>query len=640
MIVDILGKLNELDEHPTLEAKSCRSGTLGNSFFETVCAFANEPGLGGGKIVLGVSKNDEEDLFGGYEVCGVENPDKLQQDIASGCSEKFNIPIRPRLILESYRGKTVVIVEVEERAPGDKPVYMVSQGLPRGAWRRIGSTDQRCTSDDMVVFYGNRQSESHDLAILSHAGLDDFDPEALEHYRNLRRKVNPNAEELAFSDHELLQALNAVRRENRVWKPTLTGLLLFGSRLALRRELPMVRVDYIRVAGKEWIADPDRRFETTIDMRGPLLQLVDRVLAAVMDDLPKGFELKEGQIQSETPTLPTRVLREAIVNALMHRSYREHQPTQIIRYSNRIEIKNAGFSLKNEDRLGEPGSELRNPNLAAVFHDTNVAETKGSGIRTMRRLMRQNGFTPPTFESNRGDNYFVSRLLLHHFLSEDDLVWLRLIPSELNDSQRMALIFAREQGAVDNRTLRQLTATDVLSASHDLRKLRDSGLLLQKGKGSATYYIPGPEFPPSGPIDPEISSLRHAGLSPEHTGLPPEHAGLPPEHTGLNPKTGDLASEIPERLRQIVANLGGRPRRRKLQEAVLALCGWKALGVAALCEILGRKDRDHLRRTILAPMIKSGQLEYLYPDMERHPRQAYRRVQPPPSQSGLPEGPE
>lgn len=71
----------------------------------------------------------------------------------------------------------------------------------------------------------------------------------------------------------------------------------------------------------------------------------------------------------------------------MHRSYREHKPTQVIRYDNRIEIINPGFSLKSEDRLGQPGSETRNPFIAAVFHDTILAETKGSGIRAMRRMM-------------------------------------------------------------------------------------------------------------------------------------------------------------------------------------------------------------------------------------------------------------
>ena len=619
MIIDLLKELNELDEHPTLEAKSCHSGELGNSFFETVCSFSNEPGQGGGRIVLGVARS-ENDLFGGYEVCGVSDPDKLQQDIATGCSEKLNSPVRPRVHVEEHEGKVVIIVEVEERAPSDKPVYFVKHGLPRGAWRRIGSTDQRCTDEDMVIFYGNRQGESYDISILSHAGMEDIDAEAIEHYRVLRAKVNPDAEELAFDDHDLLQALNAIRREEGFWKPTLTGLLLFGTRLAHRRELPMVRVDYIRVAGKEWISDPERRFETTIDMRGPLLPLVDRVLAAVVDDLPKGFELKEGQVQAETPGLPSRVLREAIVNALMHRSYREHQPTQVIRYSNRIEIRNSGFSLKNEDSLGEPGSDMRNPTLAAVFHDTNTAETKGSGIRTMRRLMRENGFSLPTFESNRAENFFVSRLLLHHFLTETDLVWLKQIPHELSDGQRITLIFVREQGAVDNPTLRQLTGSEVLAASHELRKLRELNLLEQKGKGSATYYVPGSEFPKA--LD-EKSSKEQVPPQGEHGTLTPSHGTLASSHGTLAPDLGTLSNELPSVLAERVSALGQRPG-EKIRPIILELCRWRDLSATQLAEILGRPDSKALKRDHLGPMVEAKQLEYTYPDMERHPKQAYR----------------
>ncbi len=609
MIVDLLKELNELDEHPTLEAKACRGDDVGNSFFETVCAFVNEPGLGGGRIVLGVARS-EDDLFGGYEICGVGDADKVQQDIASGCSEKFNLHVRPRVTVEEHDGKTVLIVEVDERAPSDKPVYFRKHGLPRGAWRRIGSTDQSCTDDDMVIFYGDRQGESYDLSLLTHADLEDLDPDAIEFYRTLRRKVNPEAEELGYSDLELLQSLNAVRRDGERWKPTLTGLLVFGKRSAHRRELPMVRVDYIRVAGKEWISDPDRRFEATVDMRGPLLGLVDRVLAAVMDDLPKGFELKEGQVQADTPTLPSRVLREAIVNALMHRSYREHQPTQVIRYSNRIEIKNAGFSLKNEDSLGEAGSALRNPTLAAIFHETNIAETKGSGIRTMRRLMRENGFSLPTFESSRAENFFVSRLLLHHFLSEADLAWLKAIPHELSDGQKIALIFVREQGAVDNQTLRQLTGAEVLPVSQELRKLRDFGLLESKGRGSATYYVPGTAFPTS-----------------EHTSLAAEHTALAGKHTALASEHPALAHRLPADLQKRLMSLRKRPPETELREIILQLCDWQPLMATTLCEFLGRKDPDRLKRDHLNPMRKAGQLEYLYPDMERHPKQAYRTVQ-------------
>ncbi len=77
--------------------------------------------------------------------------------------------------------------------------------------------------------------------------------------------------------------------------------------------------------------------------------------------------LPEDDVQATATGLPIKALREAIVNALMHRSYYEHRPTQIIRYDNRIEIINPGFSLKSEEKLGSPGSETRNPFIAAVF---------------------------------------------------------------------------------------------------------------------------------------------------------------------------------------------------------------------------------------------------------------------------------
>ena len=98
----------------------------------------------------------------------------------------------------------------------------------------------------------------------------------------------------------------------------------------------------------------------------------------------------EGELQAERNTgMPEKVIREAIVNALIHRTYRVNQPVQIIRYTNRIEIINPGFSLKSEDSLGEPGSVLRNPFISAVFHETNIAETKGSGIGECRHGDRQ-----------------------------------------------------------------------------------------------------------------------------------------------------------------------------------------------------------------------------------------------------------
>src|SRR5690606_4385849 len=262
--------------------------------------------------------------------------------------------------------------------------------------------DHHCTEDDLAVFY--QQTDSFDQSIIKDATLDDLSEESIELYRKYRKKVNPSAEELIYSDEDLLRAISAVKKIDNELKITYTGLLTFGSRLGLRRLLPMVRVDYIRIPTNEWIGNTDQRFTTTLDMRGSLLELVQRIINTINDDLPKGFELTDEHIQAKTKGLPYRVLREAVVNALIHRSYRENSPIQIIRYPNRIEITNPGFSLKTEEQLGEPGSINRNPFIASIFHETNLAETKGSGIRFMQRLMNESGMMPPTFESDRLNN--------------------------------------------------------------------------------------------------------------------------------------------------------------------------------------------------------------------------------------------
>ena len=77
---DLLAELNAADEHVQVEAK--RSSEVGKAILETIYAFSNEPGLGGGDILCGVTKPTET-LFGEYVIEGVPNIDKLQLDIAS-----------------------------------------------------------------------------------------------------------------------------------------------------------------------------------------------------------------------------------------------------------------------------------------------------------------------------------------------------------------------------------------------------------------------------------------------------------------------------------------------------------------------------------------------------------------------------
>ena len=661
---ELFDELNSWDENRRIEAKS--ASAVGKSMMETVCAFANEPGLRGGYLLLGAKRiGMTEDGKPVYEPENIENTDKIQSDFVAMCNSMFNVRIRPIINVEEYLGKTVIVVKIEELPESQKPAYFAKRGLPEGAFRRIGPSDEKCSEEDMYLFY--QSADTYDSCIVDDADLDDIDENALNFYRKLRKEVNPDAEELTLNDVDLLRALGAIKKNKQGgYDLTYTGLLVFGKQMSLRRLVPSFRVDYIRISGNQWLADGDNRFEQTIDMRGPLILMVNKACSAVMDDLPKGFELKKDSMQASTPAiLPNKVLREAIVNSYIHRSNRVNQPIQIIRYSNRIEIHNPGYSLKPQDDWGEPGSMLRNPRISEIFHDTNLAETKGTGIGAMRRLMKEAGLMPPTFESNHEANKFTARLLLHHFLSKENMEWLaQYAEFGLVNEQKLALVFVREVGAIDNATYRQLDSSITHARARlEIHKLCDLGFIEKKGQGRNTYYIrtskvvslgerlrPQDErlLPQHGTLGerlrPQDERLlpQHGTLGerlrPQGEKIPPQHGTLGERYQGederyqgklgifeeecmLKPRE-ELVRELPNELQERVNNIGSRASRETVCQLIIDLCAFKPYSYEELASILKRSPKA-LKDKYLKPLRLANKLFYWIPEMINHPLQKY-----------------
>ena len=650
---ELFAELNSFDENRRIEAKS--ASAVGKSMMETVCAFANEPGLCGGYLLLGAKRTGiAEDGRPIYEPENIENTDKIQSDFVAMCNSMFNVRIRPIINVEEYLGKTVIVVKIEELPESQKPAYFAKRGLPEGAFRRIGPSDEKCSEEDMYLFY--QSADTYDSCIVDDADLDDIDENALNFYRKLRKEVNPDAEELTLNDVDLLRALGAIKKNKQGgYDLTYTGLLVFGKQMSLRRLVPSFRVDYIRISGNQWLADGDNRFEQTIDMRGPLILMVNKACSAVMDDLPKGFELKKDSMQASTPAiLPNKVLREAIVNSYIHRSNRVNQPIQIIRYSNRIEIHNPGYSLKPQDDWGEPGSMLRNPRISEIFHDTNLAETKGTGIGAMRRLMKEAGLMPPTFESNHEANKFTARLLLHHFLSKENMEWLaQYAEFGLVNEQKLALVFVREVGAIDNATYRQLDSSITHARARlEIHKLCDLGFLEKKGQGRNTYYIRTSKVvslgerlrPQNEKIPPQDERLLAKGQR-----LPPQHGTLDQKiplqgemYHGKHGTLGEiyhgkhgtfeenrqplnregLLNELPNELKGKIENVGKRIFKEDLNKIIIALCSIRPYSIEELTVLLNRNPKSFKNFNIKA-LLESKRLFYWIPEMIRHPQQKY-----------------
>ena len=585
---------------------------------ETVCAFSNEPGLRGGYLLLGAKRvgmtDDGKPI---YEPENIENSDKIQSDFVAMCNSMFNIHIRPIIQVEEYHGKTVIVVKIEELSVSQKPAYFAKRGLPEGAFRRIGPSDEKCSEEDMYLFY--QSADTYDSCIVDDTDLDDIDENALGYYRRLRKEVNPEAEELSLDDTDLLRALGAIKKTKEGgYQLTYTGMLVFGKQMSLRRLVPSFRVDYIRISGNQWMADGNHRFEQTIDMRGPLMLMVNKACSAVMDDLPKGFELKDS-LQASTPAiLPNKVLREAIVNAFIHRSNRVNQPIQIIRYSNRIEIHNPGYSLKSPELWGEPGSELRNPRISEIFHDTNLAETKGTGMGAMRRLMKEAGLMPPTFESNHEANKFTARLLLHHFLSKENMAWLSMFAEyNLINEQKLALVFVREVGAIDNATYRQLDMTITHARARlEINKLCELGFLLKKGQGRNTYYIKTEKVVSLGEMfhgkDEKSVEMFHGKQEIYHGEEKIYHAL----------SRDSLIAELPEELKGKILGMKKWTAKEDMNQLIISLCSLRPYSIEEL-EVILKRDPKSLKGHKIKTLLESKQLFYWIPEMIRHPQQKY-----------------
>lgn len=290
-----------------------------------------------------------------------------------------------------------------------------------------------------------------------------------------------------------------------------------------------------------------------------------------------------------------------------------NQPIQILRYSNRIEIINAGYSLKPEESIGEPGSVNRNPFIAAIFHDTNLAETKGTGFKTIQTLMKTSNMMPPTFESNRGKNNFTLRLLFHNFLNKEDLRWLKLfVEKKLDDNQKLALVFIREVEAIDNNSYRQLTGANRIQAGIDLRDLRKKNLIEQRSAGKSTYYLPTLLFKET-MVDKDLTMVDK-GLTMVDKGLTMVDKG----------SIVNMSDEIPEHIAKAISSIGRRSQNtERMKGMIVELCKWRDLSIGELAFILHRNEK-YIKTNYIQPLIDEKIITFTIPAMITHPNQKYR----------------
>ena len=256
-----ISRANSTRRTPTHRSQACkRNWRFGH---QTICAFANEAGLGGGWLLLGVSEPDNNhDTFW---ISGIENVDKLLGVLQNNCRNQFEQPVSIECKHVKVDGKSIIGVFVHELDPCAKPCRFIGKSdkhnkRKTGVWRRGANGDYECTERELEPILMAKAGLSYEQVILPDVSLEDLDEKALILYRKLRMKVRADAPELQLDDLGLLKALRLVKKQGSTYCPNIAGLLLFGKELSLRTHLPTVRVDYVRTSGIRWVEDPENRF--------------------------------------------------------------------------------------------------------------------------------------------------------------------------------------------------------------------------------------------------------------------------------------------------------------------------------------------------------------------------------------------
>lgn len=582
---ELLRTLGLTGEHGQVECKES-AWQLSRDVWETVSAFAN---TAGGTILLGVAERE-----GRFEIAGLIDAPGIQHDLVNGLRDVLNVPVaaqvEPLVVAVGGEERVVLSVYIAEAILYQKPIYVRSQGLDRGCFRRVAGHNMPCTEEDLARFFQERALISADMTPVPLARRAELDPTQIRAFRQLLTTQDPANPVLAYDDDDLLRAYGALIQPSGepAWLLTVAGVLVFGTPELIRRCFPAFRVDLIEITGTEWVTKPtDRGAGRTF--QGPLLEVTREVLRFLRQEIPERFALKPGEAQRLADPMHV-ALREALHNALMHQDYRVHRPTQVRRFADRLEIENPGASLRDPERLGEPGSELRNPRIAQMFYEIGWAEQKGTGIRAMQQALEQLGLTPPTFESDSQDRSFRVTFYRHHFMDEADLAWLEGFRNlALSTEEQKALVYARKTGRVDNAAFRGLSRTDTLTASRTLTRLEGLGLLRrsEQRRGPGVYYT--------------LAKTKPTAQS-----------------------TAQVTPQSAAELTRLLAE-GKRLSEGQLAALIVDLCRGHPQTARELAQVL-RRNVKYLRDTYLSRLVREGRLQLT--GSPNDPNVAYAAVGP------------
>ena len=341
-----------------------------DEYLRWICGFANADGG-----VLMIGRNDAG------QAVGVPDAARLMEYIPNKVRDVLGIMVDVNLVEED--GKELLEIVVE---PYPGPISY------KGEYHyRSGSTKQELKGAALSRFLLKKQGLHWDGVPLPRLTVNDLNPAALQRFRDKAAKSGRVDEQvLADSDTALLASLQL--DDGQLLKRA--AALLFGK--DPERFVPGA---YIKLGF--FVTDDDLRYQDEI--HGDLFAQVEKTLETLRAKYLKAYISYQGLQRLETFLFPMPALREALLNAVMHKDYGCGIPIQISVYEHQIVLWNPGQLPERwtlEKLLGKHPSNPFNPLLAAAFFRAGYVESWGRGIEKMLRECANHDAPAPLFDAS------------------------------------------------------------------------------------------------------------------------------------------------------------------------------------------------------------------------------------------------
>jgi ATP-dependent DNA helicase RecG len=354
----------------------------------------------------------------------------------------------------------------------------MSSGIVR---LRKGTRDEPLFGSELQHFINERSATRYELTATS-VPFSSADPKLVDEFAN------------AFEwDEENVEARLAEREYLSGESLTTAGVLYLVNDPG--QVLGKAHVEILR-----YREDDSVDYDLRVEIKGSLPAQLERSVDRIMDEL--GTELVVlGVRRYDLPRVPPIVIREAVANALAHRSY------ELNRTPVRIEIRPSSVRILSPGGLPEPVTienirETTAPrNLAVIgaLRHFGLAEDAGRGIDVMEDTMLEEMLDPPQFEDHGHEVVVV--LPVRSAVAPAERAWVRELErrGNLEGPDRLVLVHAARGEVLTNSKAREILQMDRPAARAVLQRLRDSGFLEQRGeRGGATYHLAGSLEPPAG----------------------------------------------------------------------------------------------------------------------------------------------